>query len=314
MNQDFDWLTDLSPLLTAQQSWRDRTYNRPTLAHVWHRPDGPFSIACGAALLAAHIRKFRFSPEFIQRLGRSSDERGRAIFDESFLNFLQRLRLRLNVGMPPEGTLLLPSEPILVAAGELAQVQLLESAFRLLAWQSTDWATSAALPRWHAGDLSELETPRAPQYDFTPGGWQIRALFIGGQAVESILKGEKMPPDASGRKPGDGEGLKIAGEAAGLTQIRRAFDHETPRADVFLTAEQDRAASVSHLEIQFSGAGGLRSVPLTRFQNLYQPVLAKGHPVLGSTRKGYLRQRALHQMAAFREIDLGKYPTGWFAG
>ena len=60
------------------------------------------------------------------RIATGTDERGRAVFEESYLNFLQRLRLRVNVGMPAEGTLLLPNEPILIAAGELAQIQLLE--------------------------------------------------------------------------------------------------------------------------------------------------------------------------------------------
>lgn len=312
----FDWLSDLQPLFAAQASWRAGDYQEDSVFYLTYRAESPFAIACGASLLAEHVRRFRFSPPIIQRLGQVSDAQGRAIFDESFLNFLQRMHLRLHVGMPPEGTLLLPGEPLLIARGPMAQAFLLASAFRLLVWKSTDWATQAALRRWQNQDWKEEDTPPAPYYDFTPEGWQTRARFIGGDALDDIQQNRRP-----GHEPGENDGLQLqwrattGGQAQPFVQIRRLFNGTQPLADVWLTQEQDRRASVSKTTCQFRNTD--KNAPETchfeRFQNLYQPILLRGRPVLPTTRKGYLRQRTLHQLEAFHRADLEVYPRGWFA-
>ena len=43
-------------------------------------------------------------------MGQVTDAQGRNAFQESFLNHLQRMRLRLQVNIAAEGTLLLPGE------------------------------------------------------------------------------------------------------------------------------------------------------------------------------------------------------------
>ena len=108
----FDWLSDLEPAFAAQESWHSGVYYEDSLFHLVYRPDGPFAIACGAGLLAEHIRRFRFTPEIIQRLGQITNERGFSFFSESFLNYIQRLKLRVDVWAAPEGMLLLPGEPL----------------------------------------------------------------------------------------------------------------------------------------------------------------------------------------------------------
>src|SRR5258708_3889703 len=140
----FDWLSDMTPAYAALESWQNGSYNDIKTFHYMYQPHGPFAIACGAGLLAEHIRHFRFSPEIIQRIGRQTDADGRCLFNESFLNHLQRLRLRVQVNIAPEGAMLLPGEPLLVVQGPLLQIQLMENAFRLLLWQSTHWATKSA--------------------------------------------------------------------------------------------------------------------------------------------------------------------------
>ena len=142
---NYDWLSELQPLFAAQDSWLDGSYNKPASAHLLCPDDVPFTIACGAGLLAEHVRRFKFAPAVIQRLGQVSDAKGRSVFQESFLNHLQRLRLRTHVNAAPEGTLLLPGEPILSIQAPELQIRLLGTAFRLLIWESSRWATKAAL-------------------------------------------------------------------------------------------------------------------------------------------------------------------------
>ncbi len=308
----FDWLSDLQPAYAAQEAWFGGTYQQEHVFHYVYQPEGNFSIACGAGLLAEHIRRFRFSPDLIQRMGQVMDGQGRNVFQESFLNHLQRMRLRVQVNVAPEGTLLLPGEPLLVAQGQLDQILLLESAFRVLIWQSTHWATKAAQARWQNGQLSEEDTPSTPVYPFNPDGWKIRAAYVGGALADEMLDNLRKPT----RELQAGEGLQQIDHRPDkpLLQIRRLFRGNQPLGDLWLTQSQEEAASVSKTSTQFIDArsGQLQQVQMSRFQNLYQPVLVKGHPALATPRLGYLRQRMLKQLQAFQQADLATYGCGWF--
>lgn len=315
----FDWLADAGPAVAAQAAWHDGSYDEPSLFHLVFRPDGPFAISCGAGLLAEHIRHFRFSPEVILRMGQMPDVQGRALFSESFLNHLQRLRLRVDVWAAPEGMLLLPGEPLAVLRGPYAQILLMESALRWLLWRSTQWATRSALLRWEQQAWTEEDTPPAPAAPFTPDGWKVRAEYIGGAAAPAMQKTHGAPsrlPDA------DDEGLIPVWRAQTgnsdkhkpLVQIRRVYRGNHALGDIWLTQEQEEKASVSKTSAGIVDARTHRhkTLKFTRFQNLYQPLLAKGHPVVPNTRPSYLRQRTLKQLEAFHFAPLGEYPHGWW--
>lgn len=302
---NFDWLSDLHPLFAAQESWLDGSYNKSTSAQLLCPTDTPFSIACGAGLLADHVRRFKFTPSIIQRLGQVTDAQGRCVFQESFLNHLQRIRLRAHVYAAPEGTLLLPGEPVLTIQAPELQVRLLGSAIRLLIWDSTRWATKAALEQWHKGHFSEEDTPHPPLFGLSPLGWKNRAIYIGGGEPSDHL--ESSDP---------WEGLSRSEHSSGhpLAQIRRLFKGEHPLGDVWLTASQEAHASVSHTHIQFlhEKTNQPIEVQMSRFLNLMQPVLVKGHPALSSPSLDYLRQRTWKQLEAFHQLNLEDYPRGWF--
>ncbi|MFN0035658.1 MAG: hypothetical protein ACKVUS_11360 [Saprospiraceae bacterium] len=304
----FDWLSDLQPLFAAQESWLDRSYHKAATAHLVCDSSTPFSIACGAGLLAEHIRRFRVAPAIVQRLGQVTDAQGRSVFHESFLNHFQRLRLRAQVNAAPEGTLLLPGEPALSIQAPEIQLRLLESAIRLLVWESTHWATLAAFEQWQKGVFSEEETPHPPVFPFHKEGWKMRAGYIGGGALDHSA-GDFEPP---AQWPGLTKIEHSSGQP--LAQIRRLFKGETPLGDVWLTAAQDAQASVSHTHIEFldKKKGKPTEVQMSRFQNLLQPVLVKGHPALNSPSLDYLRQRTWKQLEAFHAMNLEDYPRGWF--
>ncbi|MCB0542745.1 MAG: hypothetical protein H6565_14435 [Lewinellaceae bacterium] len=308
----FDWLSELAPAFDAQESWLNGSYNRPELFHLVYKPNGPFAIACGAGLLAEHIRRFRFSVNVIQHMGQITDEHGRSVFQESFLNYLQRLQLRVQVNCAPEGALLLPGEPLLIVQGPVAQIQLMQSAFKKLIWESTHWATVSANARWAKGHWTEEDTPSPPVYPFNPDGWKIRAAYVGGASADEILQNVGKTT----RNPSAEEGLKGINHASGvpMVQIRRLFRGNTPLGDVWLTQANEEVASVSKTRAKFTDetTNKATEIQMTRFQNLYQPVLVKGHPVLPPPRLGYLRQRMLKQTEAFHLADLEKYPHGWY--
>lgn len=309
MTTNFDWLADLRPLFSAQESWLDGSYSKTTSAHLFCHTESNFSIACGAGLLTEHIRRFRFSPPVMQRLGRVTDAQGRSVFQESFLNHLQRMHLRAHVNAAPEGTLLLPDEPILSIQGPELQVQLLESAIRLLIWESTCWATKSAQEQWAKQQFSEEETPHSPAFAFDKTGWKLRAKYIGGS--------ENFASESS-ELPYQWPGLSKMRHTEGqpLAQIRRLFKGEHPLGDVWLTPNQDDEASVSHTHIRFADEKSSKPVEIqmSRFQNLLHPVLVKGHSALSSPSLDYLRQRTWKQLEAFHEVNLDAYPRGWYVG
>jgi hypothetical protein len=316
----FDWLSDLTPALKAQQTWHDGSYQKEGLFHLVYNPRKPFAISCGASLLADHIRRFRFSPDLITKMGQMRDENGHNIFTESFLNHLQRMRLRVNVWAAPEGMMLLPGEPLLIASGPIEQVLLLETALIYLVWRSSQWATRVAVERWDSKNWTEEDTPVAPATTSNFDGWKIRAEYIGGAMADEIIDSIKEPS----RLPDEQEGLKKIWEAGTgpindeipLTQVRRLYKSQEAIGDIWLTEAQEEIASVSRTAARMTDTrtGKVEMLRFTRFQNLYQPVLVKGHPVLPAPRISYLRQRMLKQLEAFHHAKLEEYPHGWFVG
>jgi hypothetical protein len=299
-----DWLKNVEALLDAQRVWRDGTYKDEVFAQYFVTTNTDFQICCGVGLLAAHVRKFRFSPKVIATLGRLIDQAGRPVFEESFLNHLQRLSLRIELSMPLEGMLLLPHQPVGIMRGNKLQVLLLKSALEELVGRSTYWASQAAMTRWAKKDLVENDTPAAPILPANRSGWKMRAEYIGGigvlepSGIDTMIHSElKMYP--------------LSKRGTEIGQIRRLFDGNKPLFDIEMTEIEDNASSVSKVQTQLKDQHGVvHSLEYSRFIKLYQPVLVKGHPVLASPQLAIRRQRTLHQMLAFAECGLQGYGIG----
>lgn len=317
---DFDWLSDLAPLLAAQAAWHDGSYDRPVWYHLRYRPNGPFLLSCGADLLADLARRFRFTFELIRRLGAQRDEHNRALFTESFLNYLQRLRIRTDVWAAPEGALLLPDEPLAAVRGPKAHVLLLTAPMHWLLWHSTHWATLAAQQRWPSGSLTEEDTPPTPRASLPPPtAWASRAAYIGGAEPDAIKALLHPPAPTIGKDEGFQTALvtypTAQGDAKPLVQIRRTYRGGHPQGDIWLTRPHEEVASVSKTSAQILDVRThrQRTLHFNRFQNLYQLVLLRGYPVLKGPNLPYLRQRTLVNLRAFSPEKLAEYPHGWFA-
>jgi hypothetical protein len=304
-----DWIQNIESVIETQKVWKNGTYSDEVVAHFTMQMESPFMVVCGAGLVAAHVRKFRFNPKVMANLGRLMDSQGRSIFDESFLNHLQRLALRLEMSMPAEGTLLLPGQPLAILKGTKLQVMLLQSAMEELIGNSTYWATKAAIERWQNGQLNEQDTPNAPNLPANRAGWKLRAIYIGGGDITQNTAPKQL----------ETEGKLMMYEASKRAQLcsqtRRLFKGNIPLADVQLTDSQDTKTSISKTTIKINDASGTEhGLKFSRFLKLYQPVLVKGHAVLASPQLAIRRQRTLHQMKAFQEAGLDTYLQGRLEG
>lgn len=186
-------LTDLYQLTMAYGYWKEQLHQRESVFHLYYRKNpfgGRYALAAGLAQVLDYLENFRFSVEEIQYLGRLNGADGKMLFDEGFLNYLQRLRLTVQVDAVPEGTVVFPNTPLLRVRGELLQGQLLETALLNLINFPTLVATKASrVVRAAAGDLVlEFGLRRAQGPD---GGLTAsRAAYVGGcHGTSNLLAG-----------------------------------------------------------------------------------------------------------------------------
>ena len=138
-------------------------------------PDkGGYAIAAGLEQVIEYIQNLRFGPEDIEYL------RGRGIFDEEFLKYLENFKFTGDIYAIPEGTPVFPNEPILTVRGPAIQTQLLETFLLLTINHQSLIATKAnRIVRAAKGrTVLEFGSRRAQGTGGAIDG--ARAAFIGG--------------------------------------------------------------------------------------------------------------------------------------
>ena len=83
--------------------------------------DGGFAIMAGLEQLIEYLENLSFSEEDIAYL------RGKNMFDEGFLQYLENFEFQCDVWAIPEGTPIFPGEPIVTVRGPVVQAQFLET-------------------------------------------------------------------------------------------------------------------------------------------------------------------------------------------
>ena len=140
-------------------------------------PDGGgFAIAAGLEQIVEYIQNLHFAPEDIEYL------RGRKMFDEAFLKYLEDFRFTGDIYAVPEGTPIFPREPILTVRAPAIQAQLVET-FLLLTINHQSLIATKANRVCRAADgrvVLEFGSRRAQGVDGAILG--ARAAYIGGCA------------------------------------------------------------------------------------------------------------------------------------
>ncbi|GJM32481.1 MAG: nicotinate phosphoribosyltransferase [Saprospiraceae bacterium] len=191
--QSLGLFTDLYQLTMAYAYWQSGLYNREAVFHHFFRSTPfkhPYAISAGLALAVEYLQAFRFSTQDIQYLGGLRGADNRPLFDESFLNYLQRMDFSCNIDAVPEGTVVFPHQPLVRVQGPLLQAQLIETALLNLINFSTLIATkSARIVQAAEGDeVLDFGLRRAQGID---GGMTAsRSAYIGGcHATSNAMAG-----------------------------------------------------------------------------------------------------------------------------
>lgn len=189
-------LTDLYQLTMAYGYWKRDIHEQKVCFHLFFRQHpfkGNYTIAAGLALVADYLQHFSYGVNEVQYLGSLKGADGQALFSESFLHYLQRLKFTGSVHAMPEGTIAYPHEPLLRIEAPLIQAQLIETALLTLVNFSTLIATKSARIRQAAGDDIVMEFGLRRAQGIDGGLTASRSAYIGGcDATSNVWAGQHL--------------------------------------------------------------------------------------------------------------------------
>lgn len=192
-------LTDLYQITMAYGYWKTGIYNREAVFHLYFRRNpfgGAYTIASGLEPAIEYLQNLHFSEDDVSYLGSLKGTDGKRLFDEHFLNFLQRFRFECDIDAVTEGDIVFPNEPILRVKGPLWQANLIETTLLNIINFSTLITTKAARIVKAAGGDTVLEFGLRRAQGIDGGITASRAAYIGGcHATSNVLAGQlyKIP-------------------------------------------------------------------------------------------------------------------------
>lgn len=189
-------LTDLYQITMAYGYWKSNRHTMETTFQLFFRKapfDGGFAICAGVDTALDLIEQFKFSGDDIEYLRSQTGNDGQPLFETGFLEFLRTLEMTVDIEAIPEGTAVLPHEPILRITGPIIPCQLLESALLTCINFQTLIATKAFRVCQAAEGDSVLEFGLRRAQGFDGAISAARAAYIGGvHATSNVLAGKLL--------------------------------------------------------------------------------------------------------------------------
>jgi len=189
-------LTDLYQITMAYGYWKSNRHTVETTFQLFFRKapfNGGFAICAGIDTALDLIEQFKFSDDDIEYLRSQTGNDGQPLFEVDFLQFLRTLEMNVDIEAIPEGTAVLPHEPILRITGPIVPCQLLESALLTCINFQTLIATKAFRVCKAAEGDSVLEFGLRRAQGFDGAISASRAAYIGGvHATSNVLAGKLL--------------------------------------------------------------------------------------------------------------------------
>lgn len=187
-------LTDLYQITMAAGYWKGGRAEQPAVFHMFFRKcpfHGGYAICAGLETFLELVESFRFTPDDIDYLRSIRGNDNQPLFEEGFLSYLADLRPTLDIDAIPEGTMVMPHEPLVRVKGSILQAQLLETALlNIVNFQSLIATKAARVCRAARGEMVlEFGLRRAQGIDGSLAA--SRAAHIGGcSATSNVLAGK----------------------------------------------------------------------------------------------------------------------------
>ncbi|HAN10563.1 MAG TPA: nicotinate phosphoribosyltransferase [Clostridiales bacterium] len=181
-------LTDLYQL-TMMQVYNDDEEEKIACFDMFYRknPDkAGFAVFAGLEKIIKYIKGIKFEQDDIEYL------RNLKLFDDKFLDYLKDFKFDCDIWSMPEGTVVFPGEPLLVARGPLKQVQFIETAVLNIINHQSRIATKAERIVRAADKDPVVDFGLRRAHGDTAGLDGARASYIAGMAGTSNVLAGKM--------------------------------------------------------------------------------------------------------------------------
>ncbi len=189
-------LTDLYQLTMMQGYYIKNKHTQTTVFDMFYRknPDkNSFSIFCGVEELVNYIENLKFNDSDIEYL-RSLDT-----FSEEFLSYLKEFKFTGEIYSFPEGSVILPYEPLIRVKAPIFECQLIETALLNIINHQSLIATKAQRVASAAKGVPVLEFGLRRAQGADAGIFGSRAAYIGGcVGTSNVLAGKMFDVFVSG--------------------------------------------------------------------------------------------------------------------
>ncbi len=176
-NENYTMLTDFYEITMANGFFNEGYKDRVVYFDLFFRtvPDGGgFAIMAGVEQAMEYLKNLHFTPEDIEYL------RGKGLFSEAFLEYLENFKFTCDVWAIPEGTPIFPGEPILTVKGPAIQAQFVETMLLLTINFQTLIATKANRIARAAEGRAVMEFGARRAQGAYAAIYGARAAYIGG--------------------------------------------------------------------------------------------------------------------------------------
>lgn len=180
-------LTDLYQMTMGQGYFNEGKQQQTAVFDVFFRPNKliTYSVAAGMEQALDYLENLQFGEEEIAYL------RSLGIFNDGYLNYLQRMRFTGDVFSVREGEIVFPYEPIFTVRAPMAEAQLVETAIlTFINHQTLIASKSAKICAAAGGGVMEFGLRRAQGAD--AGIYGARAAMIGGCVGTSNVYAGKL--------------------------------------------------------------------------------------------------------------------------
>lgn len=164
--------------------WLAGTHRQPVAVAAYFRKtpfQGSYAICLGTNQVAEYLANFSFTDAdlvYIEGLG----------FEKEFVEHLRELRFNGHLWAVEEGSLVFPSEPLVVLQGALEELTFFEARILNILNPQTLIGTKAARVVWAAGGDTVLEMGLRRAHGYDAGIWHSRASYIAGVEATSNLE------------------------------------------------------------------------------------------------------------------------------